>query len=286
MRLPLPVATARTSAQTTSETRRRPLNIAHRGASDDAPENTLAAIRRAIALGADMVEVDVQRTRDGELVLLHDTTLLRTSDVREVFPTRDPWRVADFTYDELRRLDAGSWKGSAFDGEPIATLAETLEVISASDAGVLVELKAPDLYPGVVSDVVAALRKHPDLVGSAASAGRLVVQSFDFAAMKEHKTLAPEIPVGLLGLPARQYLPALGSWADQVNPHHLAVDRAYVDEVHRLGMQCHVWTVNHSYLMRRVLRAGVDGVITNRPTVLGGVIPTREVAGMVGGRVA
>jgi glycerophosphoryl diester phosphodiesterase len=283
MRLPLPVAATRTLSETAG---RRPLNIAHRGASDEAPENTLAAIRRAIGHGADMVEVDVQRTRDGALVLMHDTTLVRTTDVREVFPGRGPWRVADFTYDELRRLDAGSWKGRAFAGEPVATLAEALEVISASDAGLLLELKAPDLYPGVVADVVAALRNHHDFVGSAASTGRLVVQSFGFAAMKEHKTQAPEIPVGLLGLPPRQHLPALATWANQVNPSHLAVDRAYADEVHRLGMRCLVWTVNHSYLMRRALRAGVDGVITNRPTVLGGVLAAREAAGTSPGRVA
>ena len=77
--------------------RSRVLTIAHRGASADAPENTLAAVRRAVAVGADLVEVDVQRTRDGALVLMHDTTLTRTTDVRRVFPHRAPWRVADFT---------------------------------------------------------------------------------------------------------------------------------------------------------------------------------------------
>jgi glycerophosphoryl diester phosphodiesterase len=226
-----------------------------------------------------MVEVDVQRTRDGELVLLHDTSLVRTTDVRELFPHRAPWRVADFTYDELRRLDAGSWKGRAFAGEPVATLAEALEVVSASESGLLLELKAPDLYPGVVSDVVTILREQPALAGPAVATGRLVVQSFGFAAMKELKTQAPEIPVGLLGLPARQNLPTLATWADQVNPSHFAVDRAYVDELHRLGMQCLVWTVNHSYLMKQALRAGVDGVITNRPTVLGGVLGARVALG-------
>lgn len=274
MRLPLPVANTRTPSEPAGPA----LNIAHRGASDEAPENTLTAIRRAVGQGVDMVEVDVQRTRDGALVLMHDTTLVRTTNVREVFPGRAPWRVADLTLDELRRLDAGSWKGGAFAGEPVATLTDALEVIAASASGLLLELKAPDLYPGVVSDVVAALREQPELVASAGQA-RLVVQSFSIAAMKEHKTQAPEIAVGLLGQPARQNLPALGTWADQVNPSHVAVDRAYVDQVHRLGMRCLVWTVNHPYLMRRALRAGVDGVITNRPTVLAGVLAAREAAG-------
>jgi glycerophosphoryl diester phosphodiesterase len=274
MRLPLPVATVRTVPDRVS----RPLNVAHRGASDEAPENTLAAIRRAIGLGAHMVEVDVQRSRDGALVLLHDTTLVRTTNVREVFPGRAPWRVADFTFDELRRLDAGSWKDRSFAGERIPSLTEALEVIHAGRSGLLLELKAPDLYPGVVSDVVSAMGGLPGYVDSAVAAGRLVVQSFSFAAMKEHKTQAPEIPVGLLGAPSRANLPALATWADQVNPSHLSVDRAYVDEVHRLGMSCLVWTVNHSYLMRRALRAGVDGVITNRPAALRGLLLAREAA--------
>jgi glycerophosphoryl diester phosphodiesterase len=272
MRLPLPVA----NVEANSDPGSRTVNVAHRGASDEAPENTLAAIRRAIALGADMVEIDVQRTRDGVLVLLHDTTLVRTTNAREVFPTRGPWRVADFAFDELRRLDAGSWKGRGFAGERIPSLTEALEVIDERSAGLLLELKAPDLYPGVVSDVVSTMGALPGYVESAVARRRLVVQSFSFAAMKELKTQVPEIPVGLLGAPSRANQPALATWADQVNPSHLSVDRAYVDEVHRLGMNCLVWTVSHSYLMRRALRAGVDGVITNRPAALRGLLLSRE----------
>ena len=84
-----------------------PKVVAHRGASVEAPENTLAAVRRAIARDADAVEVDVQRTRDGGLVMLHDTSLARTTDARRVFPRRSPWLVSDFTLDEVQQLDAG-----------------------------------------------------------------------------------------------------------------------------------------------------------------------------------
>jgi glycerophosphoryl diester phosphodiesterase len=245
------------------------LNVAHRGASDEVAENTLSAIRRAVDLGADMVEVDVHRSRDGALVLMHDTTLVRTTNARQLFPRRAPWRVSDFSYDELARLDAGSWRSPAFSGERVPTLAEAVDVIRRSSAGLLLELKAPVLYPGIVTDVVTCLRDIPGYVGSATAAGRLVVQSFDVAAMKDHKTQAPVIPVGLLGVHARANLPVLATWADQVNPSHLAVDRGYVELVHQLGMSCCVWTVNRGASMRRALRMGVDGVITNRPELFG-----------------
>ena len=95
----------------------------------------------------------------------------------------------------------------------------------------------------------------------------VVVQSFDIAAVKELKARCPGLTVGILGLPPRANLPALGTWAGQVNPHHAALDASYVDAVHANGMRCLTWTVDRRFSMRRVLRAGVDGVITNRPDV-------------------
>lgn len=225
---------------------------------------------------ADMVELDVQRSKDGALVLMHDTTLTRTTNAREVYPGRAPWRVADFTYEELTRLDAGSWKSPIFAGERIPTLSEAIEVLRPSGSGLLLELKCPELYPGIVSDVVTTLEGIPGYVDRAVDTGRLVVQSFDVAAMKDHKTQAPAVPVGLLGSIPKANLPVLATWADQVNPGHLSADRGYVDQVHRLGMECLVWTVNRGAAMRRALRLGVDGVITNRPDVLGRLLAQRE----------
>ena len=270
MRLPMPV-----TSRTTTTRHSRPLAVAHRGASAQVAENTLAAMRRAIALDADLVEVDVQRTRDGALVLMHDTTLVRTTNVRQVFPDRAPWRVSDFSYDELMRLDAGAWKSPAQAGERIPTLAQAVEVVRRSSTGLLLELKAPGRYPGVVSDVVAALRGIPGYLDPAVAACRLVVQSFDVAAMKDHKTQLPAVPVGLLGAPAPVNLPALATWADQVNPSHVAVNEGYVDRVHALGMECFVWTVNGRPAMRRAMRMGADGIITNRPDALAAVVAAR-----------
>src|SRR5688500_13615694 len=98
------------------------LAIAHRGARARAPENTLAAVREAAALGADAVEVDVQRTRDGALVLVHDATLSRTTDAASRLPRRGPWSVGSMTLREIRRLDAGSWKAPEYAGQRVPTL--------------------------------------------------------------------------------------------------------------------------------------------------------------------
>ena len=247
----------------TVEHRDRVLNIAHRGASADAPENTLVAVRRAVELGADMVEVDLQRSKDGALVLLHDATLARTTDAALRFPRRGPWRVGDFTLDELRRLDAGGWWSQDHAGERVPTLDQLLDELGPTRVGVQLELKTPSAHPGVVRDLADCLRGRPQ------DSAKVVVQSFDFAAMKELKTRLPEVPVGLLGTPARSNLAALATWADQVNPRHTSIDRDYVQLLDDLGLECRVWTVNRGQAMRRALRLGVGGVITDRPQALG-----------------
>ena len=261
MQVSLPVPSSTTGPGSV----RRVQVVAHRGASASAPENTLAAIRRAVAVGVDLVEVDVRRTKDGALVLMHDSSLERTTNVRRVFPRRAPWHVGDFTYDEVIRLDAGSWKGAAFVGEPVPSLGAAIEAVRGSGAGLLLELKSPGLYPGLVTDVVAELRTVPGYLAEAAARRRLVVQSFDFPAMKTLKVHEPSVPVALVGAPTKANLPALATWADQVNPSQLHVHRRYVELLHGLGLQCHVWTVDRPFAMRRVLRMGVDGLITNRP---------------------
>jgi len=250
------------------------LSIAHRGASWHAPENTLAAVHAAVALGVDMVEVDLQRTRDGALVLMHDVTPARTTDVRRVLPLRRHWLVGDLTYDQLRRLDAGSWFSPAHAGERVPTLQELLDALRGTGVGLQLELKRPDLHPGVVADLAAALATP------GAADVPVVVQSFDVPAMKELKTRVPSLPVGILGRPAVANLPALASWADQVNPAHRSVDAAYVRAVRGHGLGCLVWTVDRGAAQRRALRLGVDGIITNRPDRLAArVRPARSTEG-------
>ena len=242
--------------------------VAHRGSSGAAPENTLAAIKLALHHRADTVENDIQRTRDGELVIVHDTTLSRTTDVEEVFPDRAPWNVGDFTLAEIRRLDAGSWFAPEFAGERVPTLEEWVKAVGRR-AGMLLEPKAPELYPGIERDIDKELRSLPDF-NKALRAGRVTVQSFNHEWLKAYADLAPDVPVGLLygNKPTDADIEAAATWADEVNPALGVIDQATVQAIHAQGLEAHVWTVNAGQDMRRAINWDVDGIITNYPQVL------------------
>ena len=170
--------------------------VAHRGSSGAAPENTLAAVRLAITQKADVIENDIQRTKDGALVIVHDTTLARTTDVEDRFPARAPWNVGDFTLAEIKTLDAGSWFGPEFVGERVPTLGQWVRAVG-SRAGMLLEVKAPELYPGIEIDVDKELRSLAAF-NAAVRGDRVVIQSFNHAWLRTYADLAPDVPVGLL----------------------------------------------------------------------------------------
>jgi glycerophosphoryl diester phosphodiesterase len=251
----------------------RPLVIAHRGASAYAPENTLAAVDEAAALGVDWVENDVQRTRDGELVVLHDDSLQRTTDVEEVFPGRAPWKVKDFTAAEIARLDAGSWFGSAYAGARVPTLEQFVHRVERHRQKLLLEIKNPQLYPGIERQIVKVLgnegwldRRHVR--------NRLIVQSFSADSVRTVHGLRPAVKTGFLGTPPVSDLPAYAAFTDQINPSHGSLSAGYVAAVHALKgvhgkpLEVCTWTVNDATAARRVAGFGVDGIITDTPDVV------------------
>jgi glycerophosphoryl diester phosphodiesterase len=242
--------------------------IAHRGASAYAPENTIAAFELAVDQRADMFELDVQETKDHKLVLMHDTTLTRTTNAKTVFPNRSPWRVHDFTLAQIRRLDAGSWKGAKYRGESVPTLGEALTKMDGTGIGILLEIKKPELYRGIEGRVVSELKRHPSWLAPR----RLIVQSFNWSSMRTFHRKLGHIPIGLIGTPPSSELPRLRSFASQVNPPHSGLIPRYVRRVHSLGMKVLAWTVNDPKTMRRMISYGVDGIITNKPDVLARVI--------------
>lgn len=264
----LPLSTAQAADHS-----HRPVTVAHRGASGYAPENTLAAVDAADDLGVDWVENDVQRTSDGKLIIMHDTTLNRTTNVEEVFPDRAPWNISDFTLAEIEKLDAGSWFNVAFAGEGVPTLKEYMDRISDNHQNLVMELKSPELYPGIEYQTLRELRREGWLDRGHVSR-RLVLQSFSADSMKTVHRLRPDITTGFLGTPAVADLPAYAKFADQINPSYGTIDAAYVAAVHAVRgphhrrLEVYTWTVNDGPAAVLVAGMRVDGIITNKPDVV------------------
>lgn len=186
--------------------------VAHRGASAYAPEHTLASYRLAIEQGADFVEQDLAVTRDGVLICLHDASLERTTNVEEVFPsrftemtlegkTRKVWLANDFTLEEIKRLDAGSWFDPKYAGERVPTFDEAVALVKGR-AGLFPELKTPEIYQGrnvqFESIVAVALDKH-QLRGPRADPGTpVILQTFGEGSARKLAEMKIGVPVVLL----------------------------------------------------------------------------------------
>ncbi|GII33475.1 glycerophosphodiester phosphodiesterase [Planotetraspora mira] len=248
------------------------IGVAHRGASAYAPENTVAAFKLAAEQGADMFELDVQETKDHKLVLMHDTTLNRTTDAEKVFPNRNSWKVGDLTLAQIRKLDAGSWADTDYEGEPVPTLGEALRAMQGSGLDLRLEIKSPHLYPGIEGRVASKLRRNSSWL----SGSRLVLQSFDWDSMRTFNKELPQVPIGLLGTPETADLDDLAKFADEINPPYADVTPSYVKCVHDNGMKIFTWTVNDPDDMSRMTSYGVDGIITNKPDVLSELAATPD----------
>lgn len=270
----LPAAQPQETATTLpSDRRTSPVVVAHRGASGYAPENTFAAADAAKALGIEWVENDVHRTRDGVLVVLHDTDLKRTTNAEEVFPDRAPWAVKDFTAAEIAKLDAGSWFGKQFAGAGVPTLTQFVNRLERNRQKLLLEIKSPASYPGIERDILRVLRQEGWLDRSHVR-DRLVIQSFGADSVKKVHALRPDITTGFLGTPAVADLPGYAAFTDQINPSHTTIDADYVAAVQRLKgphgkrLRVNTWTVNDAANAAKVHAYGVDGIITNYPDVV------------------
>ncbi len=228
-------------------TPRPPMNIAHRGASAYAPENTMAAFRLGLEMGADGLETDLRFTRDGQVVLMHDATVDRTTD------GHGP--VAELTLDEVRCLDAGVRAGARWAGERVPTLGEFLDAF-AYRTHLALELKADGLE-GVVA---AELR-------SRGLADTVTVTAFERERVEQLLRALPGVRTGYLaesfGRADLETLVAAG--IRQACPRATVVDAAMVGEAHRLGLEVRAWGVRDEGAMRRVLDAGVDGMTVNWP---------------------
>lgn len=235
---------------------KKPLLIAHRGLSSQAPENTLAAFKLAVKAGFDGIETDAHLTADGKIVLIHDENTRRT--------TGEDNRVADRKLMELAALDAGSWYDDAFAGERIPELWQLLELVKPSGLFINVELKNSICrYPGLEQAVLAELKRH-DMTG------RVLFSSFNHASMALVKELEPHAETALL-YDAVLYNPAAYARlcrTDGLHPMRHTLDAALADECRKAGLKLRPWTVNSPADAERLAGLGVDALISDCPDEL------------------
>jgi glycerophosphoryl diester phosphodiesterase len=287
-----------------SATRARPILIAHRGASAYAPEHTLAAYRLAIEQGADYVEQDLQITKDGVLICLHDAALGRTTDAEQVFPgraatrnaagkTQRGWYAVDFTLEEIRRLDAGSWFSRAnrfaardeFARERVPTVEEAITAVG-DRAGLYIEMKAPGFYETAGFDMPAKLAALLDSRGfnQPGARERIFIQSFSKTSLISMKAIAPRyrrvqlLPIeenGTVRDDSRKVSAVLAAeiagYAQGVGPgKEMLSSAADVEIFHRAGLLVHPYTFRGS--TTAVRRQPLDAV------TIGGMTLKRQLA--------
>ncbi len=247
----------------------RPLVIAHRGFSQVAPENTEPAFRLALQASPDLVELDYYHSADGVPVVFHDRTTGRTTDAAAVFGRADI-PIAAKRWEELRRLDAGSWFGPGFAGTRLLRLEEALDVIQPG-AVTLIEHKAGD-----------AATLH-GLLQAQGLLGEVVVQSFEWDFLTDFHALAPEVPLGALGPPqfweghrlnederalSEAWLDRMAATGASVAAWNTRVDRAAVAAAADRGIKVWSYVINDVDTAGQMLAAGVNGLIGDNPALL------------------
>lgn len=242
--------------------------IAHRGASGVAPENTLAAIEQAIAMGVDCIEIDVRLTKDDEVYLMHDSKVNRT--------TNGTGHIRFLNSSQINQLDAGSWFHPKFSDEKVPTLRKVLAVCN-NKTKLLIEVKSANRsrYPMIV-------KKISDLIDEFQAHQWVTVQSFDTNVLHLFQWENPKLQISKLivyniGLsPLKIYFDEKLRRGNLLDVDYLAginVDYRYatqrlVDRIHDANKKVYCWTANQTRPMKRLLKLGVDGIITNYPDKL------------------
>lgn len=245
-----------------------PMIIAHRGGAKLAPENTLASFENAIAIGVEMIEIDVHFSKDSEIIVIHDGSLNRT--------TNGSGEIKDLTLEEIKKYDAGSWFSEDFKNEKVSTLAEVLQMINGR-CKLLIEIKGgDDKYPGLEEKIVQTVKDYNAMEW-------VVIQSFNRNSVLHIKEMDPElITYFLLGKNFNEFYSELSKQVnagnhiekkfDGVAPHHSSLNKERVDLLHKAGFDIFTFTVNKPSDMENVIAIGVDGIITDSPDVLKNIL--------------
>ncbi|WP_079509138.1 glycerophosphodiester phosphodiesterase [Mesobacillus jeotgali] len=268
---PLGLSTLAASPSITVQT--KVMNISHRGASGHAPEHTFPSYEIGNLMNGDYIEVDLQMTKDGELIALHDETMDRTTGKKGY--------AKDFTLEEIKRLDAGSWFNEAFPekanpaykGLQVPTLREILDRFGP-DSNFFIETKSPDVYPGMEEKLLSTLKEYE-------LEGNIIIQSFSVESLRKIHDLDQSIPLIQL---LSYYAPAsisdsevhkIREYAIGVGLHFTAVNPAYIKKITDSGLLIVPYTVNEKEDMEMLIDWGVNGMFTNYPDRLNEVIRAR-----------
>jgi glycerophosphoryl diester phosphodiesterase len=275
------------------------LNIGHRGASCYAPEHTIPAYDLALEQGADYIEIDLQMTKDGVLVALHDDTLDRTARAPEGVPKRfcsGPFIKR--TLEQIKMCDVGTrfnetypqYASEDYTGLQIPTLEEIFQRYGTS-VNYYIETKNPEAAPGMEEELLRLMEKY-NLIEPAAEEWQVLIQSFSAESLMKIHALEPSLPLIQLfsseetseSIQAR--LPVVSTYAVGIGPSKTDVDAALVEAAHELCLDVHTYTVNETAEMEALLSLGVDGMFTNFPDRLEELLGKSAAAGRTGGKLA
>lgn len=231
--------------------------ISHRGAAGLTPENTLAAIREGINHNADFIEVDVQRSADGVLILMHDQTVDRTTDGHG--------KIGKLTWDEISKLDAGSHFSKEYAGETVPLLNAAIKMLEGSSTNLIMEVKRPHLYPGIEEQIAETIQNFE-------SQDRITIVSFDYEWLKKFNMLMPNVSIGLLSLYPINIPKIAKNQSVDVYWSSVILDPTLIRRLHNQGYQVWIWTIDNPQIIRLLIWLGVDGITTNRPDLLHNVI--------------
>lgn len=231
-------------------------NVAHRGFSEGYPENTMLAFKKALEAHCDAIELDVQLSRDGELVVIHDEKLERT--------TNGTGYVKDYTLEELKKFDASYTFVGKYGFNEIPTLREYFDLVKDFPIYTNVEIKNSIIeYPEIEEKLIALIREYH-------LSDRVVISSFNHQSIQKCKKLAPEIQGGLISgswiINAGSYTKKSG--VEFFHPRYVFLKPLNVWELHKNGIKIHAWTVNEEKDMRTLIKEGIYGIITNNPEKL------------------
>lgn len=231
-----------------------PLIIAHRGSSGHAPENTLAAFKLAVDQKADMIELDVHLSKDGELIVSHDDFINRT--------TNGKGQISEMTVSEIKKYDAGLWYHEEFQGERIPLLDEVFDLVP-NNIKINVEIKnIPSFYENIEKKLLDLLVKRNRM-------DSVVVSSFDHQVLNRLKHLEPMIKIGLLYYSSlvshSKYTAIFDVPVYSLHPYYGAIQKSDVTEALKTGLEIYPWTVNVIEEMEKLIQYGVTGIITNYP---------------------